>query len=148
MLHSVSRHQWSNINLSQIVGPILTTQLTLLCTKSIYSSNTCCICNHLSLVEICTLAIFEAFVWVRAGLELGDANARAVELANSVDVVARSISSSDDQVGGPNDRERLAIQAECGHDLRQILLKELLLEVSELGLIGAVEGVRRASAPM
>mmetsp|Transcript_32206 Transcript_32206/g.72656 ORF Transcript_32206/g.72656 Transcript_32206/m.72656 type:complete len:490 (-) Transcript_32206:43-1512(-) len=79
------------------------------------------------------------------GLEHGDADARAVELADRV-LVRAVIGRVRDQISRPHDRERLALQAKRGHDLRQVLHEQLVLQIGVLGLVGTVKSVRRAGA--
>ena len=69
--------------------------------------------DHRRLDKILALDVLDPLVRVGARLELGDAHARAVELADGVLVLAVVIRVRD-QVRRPDDRERLASSPRAG----------------------------------
>merc|ERR1712146_579583 len=69
--------------------------------------------NHRCLHKVSTLDIGETLVWVGARLELGDTDARAVELANRVRILAVVVRVWN-QVRRPHDRERSPSRPSAG----------------------------------
>mmetsp|Transcript_99561 Transcript_99561/g.290666 ORF Transcript_99561/g.290666 Transcript_99561/m.290666 type:complete len:321 (+) Transcript_99561:71-1033(+) len=77
---------------------------------------------------------------------LGDAHARAVELAHDPPLLRRGRArrGREDEVGRPPQRDGLAGQVQRGHDLGQVPLQEVGRELGKLRLLWPVEGVDRA----
>mmetsp|Transcript_44388 Transcript_44388/g.91767 ORF Transcript_44388/g.91767 Transcript_44388/m.91767 type:complete len:329 (-) Transcript_44388:26-1012(-) len=79
---------------------------------------------------------------------LRDTNARAVELTDNPFLVLgfRALRGGVDEVRRPPQWDGLLSQAECWHDLRQVVLEEVVGQVLETLLLGAVVSVDRAGA--
>mmetsp|Transcript_17844 Transcript_17844/g.47181 ORF Transcript_17844/g.47181 Transcript_17844/m.47181 type:complete len:388 (+) Transcript_17844:634-1797(+) len=80
---------------------------------------------------------------------LGDADARAVELAHDPLLLLRrsALFGRQDEIRGPPQRDRLVGEPEGWHHLREVLLQEILRQGRELRLLGPVERVDRAGPP-
>merc|ERR1719478_522023 len=79
---------------------------------------------------------------------LRDADARAVELADDPLLLLRrrALRRCEDEVTGPPERNRLIRQAECGHDLVDVVRQELRRQVRELRFLRTVVRVDRPGA--
>eukprot|EP00218_Dolichomastix_sp_CCMP3274_P016075 CAMPEP_0170132432 /NCGR_PEP_ID=MMETSP0033_2-20121228/196_1 /TAXON_ID=195969 /ORGANISM="Dolichomastix tenuilepis, Strain CCMP3274" /LENGTH=222 /DNA_ID=CAMNT_0010367785 /DNA_START=24 /DNA_END=688 /DNA_ORIENTATION=- len=72
--------------------------------------------------------------------KVGDAHARAVELADDVHGRAWGFAVGGDEVAGPDERERLAGEPHRLHEHRDVVVNKLRLEVGVLGGVRRVEG--------
>jgi len=77
---------------------------------------------------------------------LGDADAGAVELTDDPLLILGicALGGGVDEVGGPPQRDRFLTKPQSWHDLRQVVVQEVLGQVRELLLLGPVVGVDRS----
>mmetsp|Transcript_54887 Transcript_54887/g.124068 ORF Transcript_54887/g.124068 Transcript_54887/m.124068 type:complete len:306 (+) Transcript_54887:51-968(+) len=100
-------------------------------------------CQLVAILEFIIRHILEVLVWAACRTERRDADARAIELAdNKVRLAIRTVRALlgvlRDEVTSPQKREWLVAKAEGGHDRRDVLVDELILQPDIIWNVGGV----------